>query len=232
MASEGVGLPKILIAIPSISGQVSVHLASFLNKIGKAGVDAILVSGVYPRDYARNRLSLHFLAGDWEWLWWIDADMRPNVSTADVLNWLGHGDVVTTYTNALRLTPETVRLFIPTMALETKDEEGKDAWLTVSGANKETCTVEGVGFGCTLIHRKVLEDKRVWASPDAIFRDKLSPSGEVAETEDLVFSRLARRAGYTLVYVPSATCGHEKMLDICDVNTWINKRIDEQRKTG
>lgn len=232
MESEKEAFGTILLATPSISGSVTVHLASFLNKMGKLGADAIMVSGVYPRDYARNKLAAHFLAGPWQWLWWIDADMRPNVSTVRLLDNLQHGDVLTAYTNAINVTPDKVKVFIPTMALETKDEDGKDAWLTVSGENKDTCMVEGVGFGCTLIHRRVLEDKRVWATPEMIFKDKMLPDGGVAETEDLVFSRKARAAGYTLVYVPSATCGHEKTLDVCDVNAWINRKVDEQRKTS
>lgn len=212
--------PKdVLICIPSIDGKVGVHLASFLNKMGKEGMDAILVSGVYPRDYARNMLTRHFLDGKWEWLWWIDADMRPVEGSANLLKWTEQGDILTGYTNAIQLKPNEVKLFIPVMACE-KD----GAWLTVSGAQKETCYVEGVGFGNTMIHRKVLEDQRTWADleREMIFKDTTGPKGEVMETEDLVFSRKAREAGYKLVYVPNSPMGHEKVLDVVEVNYWIN----------
>lgn len=217
---------KVLICIPAGRGVVGAHMAAFLNQMGKKGVDAILVSEVYPRDFARNKMVKHFLEGTWEWMWWLDADMRPVEGSANLLNWLesGQGEVYTGYTNAIQVKPGEVKIFIPTMACE-KD----GAWLTVSGAQQEACYVEGVGFGSTIIHRSVLEDPRVWAQEDAIFRDATGPGGEVMETEDLVFSRKARAAGYRLVYIPTAPIGHEKMLDVCDVNFWINT---ERQKRG
>ena len=101
-----------------------------------------------------------------------------------------------------------------------------------------------------MIARHVLEDDEIRLSPayvdrnwepqrptaddaPATFRTVYAPNGRMLVTEDLDFVNRASSLGYRCVYEPAAVVGHQKRLDLQDVEAMIRTAVEEgqRRKT-
>lgn len=77
----------------------------------------------------------------------------------------------------------------------------------ISQVQPDTCiTVEGVGFGCVLVHRRVYE---AVGNPWFVYHDNVDFSKVVSE--DVHFCDLARKKGFQIQVVTSVKCGHKHM---------------------
>jgi hypothetical protein len=213
---------EVMLCVPAGDGNVTTEVAALGCTLAAQGGGFCFLPGVKPRDYARNEIVKVFLASNKEWLWFVDADMVPNKETIKLLTFADRElgvDMVTGLTGAALA--GGYRLHIITPAFEEEVTPGY--YKSCEWEEKEPKMVAACGFGCTLIHREVIEDKRTWANEQGIFRDSLLPNGGLLNSEDIVFTHKATQLGYRLLYVPHITCGHRKSFDLLDIKMWLGK---------
>lgn len=248
-------MAKILIATPTLDGQIgaeqtsfALHLSRWREETHGFAFGNLFLGGVSPRDYARNHILADFLFNPdfahFEWLWWIDADMKPSEETLNLLHAMKQSpgyDIYTGFTFAYRRTdpldpnPSALPLLIP--AFTAWGPEQKTLVATNDRLPKELIAC---GFGCTLISRACLADERNWAEPGvkdeggvpAVMRDLFYPSGKYRQSEDINFTFKAHSNGYKILYVGSAGIGHYKRMNIAEGAEWAEASFHEGFTAG
>jgi hypothetical protein len=148
-----------------------------------------------PFDHARNMACERALEHGFQWLFFLDDDVIPPVDTIQRLINNG-GDIVS------GLYYRRAEPIVPVMIMEKNNER---VWVTdfKPGA---TLSVDMVGAGCLLIHRRVLESvSKPWFEwlldrPDLPENQRCS--------EDFAFCRKAKQHGFQVQVNTSVTCKH------------------------
>ena len=189
---------------------------SCLNLVVTDSQGSRLLAGVYPRISGGN-LGIHrneaveFFYRDlpFDWLWFVDSDIQLGVDTLDIL--MRHADPETApivsglYVNVAvdgTIIPMAYRYeigngsnFVPLTAQEILDND--------------TMVVDGVGAGCLLIHRSVI-DKMVaaygWPAP--CFQNDIVAG--VINGEDFTFCLRAKELGIPVLSVHTVDLTHIK----------------------
>lgn len=182
-----------------------------------------------PVELARNTLAGQFLRTDCDALLMVDQDQRPQSSAVRILDSLA--DITAALTFMARTIPDGAAkrrgLAVPAMRLSPAGELA-----AISPTSAGSQDVDVVGFGAVLIKRRVLEDRRLWLSPEfadpysgavqqlgpdeppPIFRTVRKPNGKTLYGEDFDFCLRARALGYSIAVQMDARFGHVKPTDL------------------
>lgn len=195
---------KVVIAIPS--GDSYVHsrlIKNVLPQLQDRDADNLLliVAGVSPVAYARNKIVEGFLSTDATHLWMIDADTIPPV---DALERMLKADkpVVTGVTPVLHNNETISNIFSDTSGNPLSMDQIKK-----HAEKGENLIIQGCGASCILIERSVLEKtlSKPW------FAELWAEDGQHV-TEDIYFSNTLTEAGIEITCIPSIRCGHAKLV--------------------
>lgn len=234
---------KVMVAIPTMTNRITIQITGLLDALRLSSFDAdsiygvqfSLITGYSPVEFARNTMVGHFLRSDCEKLWFIDEDMLPEASTVRLLH--SDADIICArmykfdHPNPERGT--NVGLGLCAM-MESENKLYRPLMPSIGEASVQDC--DAVGTGCTVIARRVLEDRRLWApnvysevgkepvdgnvdpgtgdwAPN-VFRTHRAPNGKGIMGEDIDFSRRAKALGYTVKVDLNAVCGHFKSIDV------------------
>ena len=241
---------RVLVAVPSLSWQLSLQLASFLLELGAGRLvdpkrwsfEIALLPEVQPVHYARNMLVGAMLEGEHEWLWFLDDDITPSPSTVAVLG--VEGDVITGRAPIVR-PGEDGEPIVVHAAFDRREGETFGYAPMSDGPSP----IVAAGAGCLLIRRTVLEDERMrlggayvsafgdprdlrdepGAAP-AVFRMPTKPNGEPLIGEDMDFVYRAHLLGYRCMFQPRALLGHQKRVDLSGVERMLAKARRSQER--
>jgi len=206
---------NIVFAIPNrtSSSQINAELANRIHSIGKnhmpeSGDYDVKVNFNYlqPVDANRNQIVNDFLRDeDNEWLLMNDNDVVP---PPDILQMVDYDKKIVSATVTIQKedVPQPVILKqrdddqYRGMSMEEYHEEIQDNGLV---------EVDGLGTGCLLIHRSVLEEMSPpWFS--FIYAD----DGTLELGEDLYFAEKARQTGHKMFVSSEHTCAHFRKTDL------------------
>lgn len=188
-----------LIQFDRANGQ---FLASFYTQVGGACIS------VY-----RNIVAEVFLKTDLEWLWFVDSDIQLKDETLAQLMQVAHWkDRPVVGANYFMRVGQNI--YTPAMFFH-QQEEGKKPRLAArwqideDWPRDQLVKVDGVGMGCTLIHRSLLEAMRgLYGLPEPWFAQ--SQVNGYLYGEDLTFSHRAQTMGYPLYVHTGIEVGHVK----------------------
>ncbi len=232
-----------MVAVPTMTNRVTIQITGLLDALRQASLEPdppfnlkfAISHGHSPVEYARNILVGHFLRSDCDKLWFIDEDMIPDPTVSQLL-----------YSDADIIAARMYKFDHP------NPERGTSVGLGLCAMNKgpnglykpilpmlgdpsvQDC--DAVGTGCTVIARRVIEDRRMW-SPNvfttadgqtvdgnempvagdyapAVFRIQRGPNGCGIMGEDIDFCERAKALGYSIKVDLNAACGHFKPIDI------------------
>src|SRR3990167_1091307 len=80
---------------------------------------------------------------------------------------------------------------------------------------QNTISVDASGTGGLWISKKVIDDKRMWLTPEGdVFQTLNAPDGQVTKSEDLDFTHRATMLGYTLKANLGVKWAHYKRIDL------------------
>ena len=188
-------MKRVLIAIPSmdiVPTQFCMSLAR-LNKVGECILDNIASSLIYD---ARNKLAMHAVKAEAEYVMWLDSDMVFNPDIMErLMKDLDEGRDIVSGLYFRRAAPFTPVAFskIDCSGETCVHEDYKGS---LSGIHE----VEGIGFGCVLMKSDVLFES--FSKYGTCF----SPINSVGE--DLSFCWRARELGYKIYLDCDVKCGH------------------------
>lgn len=234
---------SVMVGIPTDSNRVTIQVVGLLDALRVSSfeedaafdVHFCLQHGRTPVEYARNIIVGEFLRSNCDKLWFIDDDMLPDHSVARLL----HSDADITCAQMYKFDhpdPEkgtTVGLGLCAMK---KKANGLYHPIVTEPGCMAVQEVDAVGTGCTIISRRVLEDRRMWYDnvytlPEgtvidgnvddgkrpfvpAVFKFLRAPSGYPLVGEDVDFCARAKALGYTVKVDLNAVSGHWKEIDI------------------
>ena len=151
-------MPKIAIGIPHYGPQPVEWWSPLVvtaATLHKQGIDLWLpplTAGTSTTDVNRNIITKDFLETDAEWLFWMDTDNTPPLGAIPRLLGTGYKIVSGLYYGGK--IPDDL---IPMAHLRDKD----GAYHPLDGVYRwergEIVPVDGIGFGCALVHRSVYE---------------------------------------------------------------------------
>lgn len=198
---------------------------------GKHKIVSHVEEPIEPVELARNKIAWRFLRTDCDALLMVDQDQRPQSSSEKLLGSLA--DITAGMTFMARTIPDgsTKRrgLAVPAMRASSGGPLAAIEPFAVGSQDVDT-----VGFGCVLIKRRVLEDRRMWLAPEftdpftgaqqtisgdpeeppAIFRTVRKPNGRTLYGEDFDFCLRAKALGYSVAIQMDARFGHVKPSDL------------------
>lgn len=154
---------------------------------------------------ARNDLVKATLEEDFEAMWSVDSDMVFNHETLDALV-----EADEPIASALYLGIDYGGDTFPIANMEDPDGRWLRAPMEMFETGEHKVPVDGIGMGCALIKRKVLEDLEVgelWPFSETLYKG-------IRLEEDLTFCRRARSKGYKPVVLPLVRAGHVKTIVI------------------
>ena len=187
--------PEVLVAILT-RGVVPTKWAVSYRKLEiPGGREPIFLTGM-PFDHARNEACKSAVKGGFQWLFFLDDDVMPPPDT--IARLIAHGkDVVSGL---------YFRRAEPIQPVMLRDGKPKPTFI-LDYQPGQLVEADLVGAGCLLIHRRVLEAlQKNW------FEWKLGRDDEIPEeeraSEDFVFARKAKRAGFGVYVDTSVQCLH------------------------
>lgn len=197
--------PSVLMAILTRE-IVTTKWAFGLRNISLPGSSGVCFKSGAPFDVARNAACVDALAGNFQWLLFLDDDVVP---PGDVFFRLAaHNHDIVSGLYYRRQEP----ICPVAMAFNT---EGKPQWVTTWNPPNCLLEVDLVGAGCLLIHRRVLERMGapwfIWeigkVKPDSPDSSE-QPKAIGAMSEDFTFCMNAKRAGFKVHLDTSVRCEH------------------------
>jgi hypothetical protein len=234
-----------MVAIPTMTNRVTIQVLGLLDALRQSAHDSDaafdvnfqIEMGKAPVEFARNVLCGGFLRSNCEKLWFIDEDMLPEASAARLLH--SDLDIISArmykFDHPNPFEGKTVGLGLCAM---TRKANGLYQPKTPEVGEPAIQECDAVGTACTVIARRVLEDRRMWTDnvyttvegetidgneprPDkeyapAIFRYLRAPSGAGLMGEDVDFCERAKTLGYSIGVDLNAICGHFKPINIDD----------------
>lgn len=212
---------RIEIAIPnrSSSSQINASLAKTLQSLDSPDTEknyevSVSFSYLQPVDANRNEMVKNFLNNpDNEWLLMIDNDIVPPV---DILSMVEHGEKVVSGVCTIKKDKVPQPVIV-------KEDESRTNYRQVNLSEYQDevredglLEVEGIGTGCLLIHRSVLEEmKPPW------FRFEYNEYGGLALGEDFYFSRRLRENDVPMYVDTNMVCSHYKKTDLTEFATVV-----------
>ena len=207
----------IYICIPT-RGQINMATCQWLTNTLKQPFDGydfeVNFSKMDPTDCNRNRMVMAFLADPKnEWLLFVDDDMLPR---ENLLTMIRRGKKVIS-----GLTCVMQEKFPSPLLMKRTVSDGKNCYRMMTVAeigdiNDPLIEVDGVGAGCLLIHREVLEKI---GSPWFLFQK--DEDGLLEKSEDYYFSDKVTSAGYKLFVDTEVVVGHLKQTDLVHIATLL-----------
>lgn len=164
-------------------------------------------STAFPPDVARNQIVREFLAGDEQWLFFMDADMLFPHDVVPRL--LQHRKPVITARYHMRKPPYHAAVYV-----KHRTQEGPHCYAPVH-YGQGVFEVERGGAGALLIRRDVLEAIEFRIGPNW-FRYQRGPEAhrDFTVSEDFWFYRQAREAGFPCWCDWETECGHLQMVSV------------------
>lgn len=222
---------NIVFSIPnrSSSSQINAELANVIHSLGS---DHMPESGDYdvkvnfnylqPVDANRNQMVKDFLSDeDNEWLIMCDNDVVP---PRDILQMVDYGKKVVSATVTIK------KERVPQPVIVKQRDDGQYRQMGMDEYYEEIddeglVEVDGVGTGCLLIHRSVVEDiEPPW------FRFIYNDDGTLELGEDFYFGEKLRQNGYSMYVSSEHVCSHFRKTDLTDfaqVVADVDKSKDE-----
>ncbi len=210
--------PKIAFVMPCAAGVSPRCVQSALQVVANAWENGFRVKqiGITERTLihsARNWMSKEFLAGDAEWLFWMDSDMVLEPRTLTVMmRWADR--LQAKFLSGIYY--QRMGEHRPVMGVNTAqyangggvllDDEYSFMHVAVDERATIPFKVDMVGFGCVLLHRSVF-DKLVYPYFRFLFNEDPKKS-ESYVSEDTYFCAKARKAGVDIWAIPELKCGH------------------------
>lgn len=197
-------MAKVFIAVPNLGTLQTDLVVALMETVTRSGHRTLvyLPQHKQPHHRARNLCHKVFLDGDWDYLWFIDADTVPPPGTLNrllahdvdivagiVLSWIDGGPVP--------------------IAFRYSTDHGGYRPLYGEGLQR----ADVVTMACTLIKRKVLE-----TLPVGSFRWGDDPGGYDGSGEEWTFCQAAAGAGFGIYADFSILCSHYKTIDLKTVN--------------
>lgn len=160
-------------------------------------------------DLYRNMVVEAFLATDNEWLWFVDSDIGVEVDTLYMLLDTAdpaHRPVVSGIYPMLLNEGQRPSIFYRGM-----DEQRQKITMIPFDTipEDEVITVDGVGAGCLLLHRSLLEAMRNVFPPQKPWFD-MGTFDEVPYGEDFTFCMRVKQMGYDITVNTHALVSHQK----------------------
>jgi len=217
MSEDNDSKRNIVLAIPnrSSSSQMNAQLANFIHKVGE---DEMPETGNYnlkvnfsylqPVDANRNKMVKNFLEDEEnEWLLMIDDDVVP---PGDILEMIDLGEKVVSATVTIK------KDGVPHPVIVKQRDDGKYRRITMQEYSEEITDkglveVDGVGAGCLLIHRSVLEEM----SPPW-FKFLYNEDGTLKLGEDFYFGQRLRELGQPMYVSSDFVCSHYRKTDLTE----------------
>lgn len=227
-------MSNIVIGIPnrSASSQISAGLAHFIDQVGSEGTMpesgdftvSVSFSYLQPVDANRNKMVKDFLKDeDNEWLLMVDNDVVPPLN---VLQMVDYGEDVVSGTVTIK------KDGVPHPVIVKQREDGKYRRMALSEFHDEIdeetglIPVDGVGTGCLLIHRSVLEEELAppW------FRFVYNEDGTLKLGEDFFFGEKLRQSGVDMFVSSEHLCSHYRKVDLTEYGQIVAEA--EQSEAG
>lgn len=224
---------NIVLAIPnrSSASQINAELAHFIHQVGE---DEMPESGEYdlkvtfsylqPVDANRNKMVKEFLENeDNEWLLMVDNDVVP---PGDILKMVDYGEKVVSATVTIK------KDGVPHPVIVKQRDDGKFRRMSMDEYRDEVADnglveVDGLGTGCLLIHRSVLEEM----SPPW-FKFIYNEDGTLKLGEDFYFSERAKDLDEPLYVTSEFVCSHYRKTDLTEFAQIVaeaeNAAVEEQ----
>jgi len=210
---------------------------------GRFKFSVAVASGIRGYAQMRNTCVKEFLESPCSRLWFVDDDVIPPLDKRLCGNKDGvfqlldvDADIaIAPYPFVGNFSPVYMHYEDPNTMEKMKQGEGEGPVLDVTG----------VGMGCTIIKRRVLEDRRMWyptsykgvenppkihdqtgetGALPPVFRFQFKPDGRALQGEDFDFCIRAKRLGYSIKFHSGLVCGHLKYVDIL----WARQLIESQ----
>lgn len=238
-----------MIGIPTIKWQSTIGISHLMMTLGQLtyreaspfAFDFHSESGSsvfsYPADYQRNIIVKKFLASKAEWLWFIDSDILPPDNTFELLKLLPEADVVAGIYPLMSKDPDPPVCWTCYDIVEV-DTPNKYSFRLrdISREGEIVRDAGGAATGYMLIHRRVLEDARMYhdwnADPKGLFIIEKDSNGKPRNTEDLRFCRYLTINGYKLIVHTGVRCGHLKTSDVTDTQDAMNRAFEVGYRCG
>jgi len=219
-------MAKVTIAIPNAGEVRKEVLDAVVRLIGSpCGHELELNTELRrPVDNCRNVIVRDFLAGDGEYLLFIDSD-NPPVDHANPLDLIGADLDVVVFPTPIYAANSVGRFGF---TWNVYSDEGRPGWAEIESPRVRGATIEEIdagGTGCMLIARRVLESVR------PAFLREWDEDGCMAAGSDLLFCRRVRAAGFKVHVSWEHPCHHWKTIDLLEARhmalmrdvSWINR---------
>lgn len=226
-----------------MTNRITIQIHGLLDALRQGSMDDdsaidlkfVVSHGHSPVEYARNIMCGQFLRSECDKLWFIDEDMLPESSVVRLLH--SDADII-----AARMykfdhpNPEAGKTVGLGLCAMMKAKNGLYQPVLPSLGDPAIQDCDAVGTGCTVIARRVLEDRRMWSDniytkadgvtedgnvdpgrgdyAPYIFRFRRAPNGMGIMGEDIDFCERAKALGYSIKVDLNAGCGHFKPIDI------------------
>lgn len=214
---------KLYVAIPTV-GNVLDGQEYVRRRLEKIYGDRI--EFVYPErctrrifhDFARNSMVKDFLATDCDVMWFLDSDVLPPDNVLDLVTehwdkWQAAGcpyPVFMTVGNK----EDDIKQVVMAMYKKSEETGGMHACAVPTGGG--TGFVDGIATGCIFLKRSVFEGME-----EPYFEFKYdAKTRHIIEGEDLGFCFKLAKRGIQFFTDYSMVCGHEKKVDLLDVNNY------------
>lgn len=217
MTDDEQSTKNIVLAIPnrSSASQINAELAYFIHGVGEehlpeSGDYDLKVSFSYlqPVDANRNKMVKNFLENeDNEWLLMLDNDVVP---PRDVLKMVDYGKKVVSATVTVK------KQGVPHPVIVKQRDDGKFRRMTMEEYydtvdDEGLVEVDGVGTGCLLIHRSVLETMEPpW------FKFLYNEDGTLKLGEDFYFGQRMREMDQPMYVSSEYVCSHYRKTDLTE----------------
>ena len=223
---------RIAVGMPTLKWACTSGIADLMLTLGYMtysakspyAFDSIMSSGSsnfsYPADYQRNMIAKKFLEGKCDWLWFIDSDILPPANVLELLKLLPEADVIAGIYPLMSRPPDPPVCWTCYDIVDTPTG-GSFRLRDITRDHEIVRDAGGAATGMMLIHRRVLEDPRMWLAPEAdpigIFKLNFEPNGRPMNTEDMAFCKNLHKNGYKLIVHTGVRCGHVKVEDVTNV---------------
>lgn len=230
---------RVLISVPSVTGNVHASIAQLWHKTGLNNLDSRcpfyfmtqIVTGQRPIEYARNQISEFFMhETDAQWLVMIDEDQVVPDNWWELMT-VGDADIVvgTTYCWVGNGYKEG-RLRINQYGLKvsnqgTPQEKAECFNISPPDTNGKPYRIDIAGTGCIAIRRKVFY--KLGCAPWKFTRYW---NGRFRGAEDINFCVEARKAGFVIAAHPGVVFGHIKQMDLVQVSEYVAARLAMEKE--